>query len=304
MNPWYTDYSDYLARLFPGRKMQKLSVNAGLGCPNRDGTLGRDGCIYCDNRAFTPSYCNPDDTIAEQLRKGKEFFRRKYPRMGFLAYFQSFTNTYGDPARLCALYSEALAEDDVEGLVIGTRPDCLSDEVLHFLAETNRTRRVILEFGAETSFDTTLQAINRHHTWAQTEDAVKRTADAGISCGLHLIAGFPGENREKLLTTIDRCCTLPIDTIKLHQLQIVRGTPMHRLWQQGKLNIILPTVEEYIDTCIRVIEIVPRRIALERFVSQSPAELLVAPRWGLKNYEFTNLLHQRLRNRKNGCDRC
>lgn len=294
MNPYYTDYSEYLARKYPGIKVQKISLNVGLSCPNRDGTLGVGGCTYCNNHTFNPEYCHKTDSISEQLDEGKKFFARKYPQMKYLAYFQAYTNTYGEQSRLMSMYHEAIEVEDVVGLIIGTRPDCISDSLLAELAEINKTTPVIIEYGAESSHDRTLETVNRHHSWNQVVDAVERTAAVGISGGLHLIAGLPGETDDDILVTIDRASALPIDTLKIHQLQIIKGTILARQIERGEVAVRTFDVDEYIDLCIRMIQRIPRRIAIERFVSQSPAELLISPKWGLKNYEFTNRLLSRL----------
>lgn len=298
MNPYYTDYSEYLQRLFPNIKVQKISLNAGLSCPNRDGTLGTGGCTYCNNQTFNPEYCKPSSSISQQLQEGKDFFSRKYPSMKYLAYFQAYTNTYGNQEKLLAMYQEALAVDDIVGLIIGTRPDCMPDSLLSELAKINKTTPIIIEYGAETSHDKTLQLVNRHHTWQQVVDAVNRTNDVGISCGLHLICGLPGESNEDILKTARLASQLPIDTLKFHQLQIVKGSTLASQAENSEIEVRTFTIDEYISLCSQLIDIVPRRIAIERFVSQAPSDLLISPRWGLKNYQFTNLLHQHLKNRK------
>ena len=295
MNPRYKDYSEYLGEKFPGMKVQKLSVNAGFSCPNRDGTIGHGGCIYCDNTSFTPRYCNAADSVECQIRKGREFFAGKYPDMKYLAYFQSFTGTHARAVEaLESLYAEALAQDDVVGIIIGTRPDCLPPHVLDLLEDINRRRPVIVEIGAETSHDATLRLINRCHTWRQVEEAAGALASRGIDCGLHLIAGLPGEDDDDVLLTVERACALPISSIKMHQLQIIRNTPLHRLYEEGRMKIAPYTVDGYLDLCVRIVQTVGRRVAIERFVSSAPPEMVVAPRWGLKNYEFTHLLLNRL----------
>jgi radical SAM protein (TIGR01212 family) len=293
MSPYYKDYSDYLAEIFDG-KVQKLSIDADFGCPNRDGTIGTGGCTYCNNRTFSPDFAKRKLDVSGQLAAGKKFFARKYPSMRYLAYFQSYTNTYDSPERLMQLYREALAVDDVVGLIIGTRPDCMPDELLEGLKELNTTQPVFIEYGAESSHNRTLELINRCHTWEQTIDAVKRTADAGLHVGLHLIMGLPGETTEMMLETIDRINELPVQTIKLHQLQIIRGTKLARDIADGLYSVTDFTVEQYIDLCCEVIRRLRKGIAIERFVSQSPANMLISPRWGLKNYQFTNLLHNKL----------
>lgn len=294
MAEYYRDFSQFLATLFPG-KMQKIAVNAGFTCPNRDGTKGRGGCTYCNNQTFNPAYCAPSLNVTEQLKEGKKFFARKYPNMRYLAYFQAYTNTHGDVKRLLELYNEALTVDKVDGLIIGTRPDCMPQQLLDELSKINQTNPVIVEYGAETSHNSTLQFINRCHTWEDTVDAVNRTHEAGIAVGLHFILGLPGENEEMILNTVDKVSELPIDTIKFHQLQLVRGTRMALDVEQEKYSVPTFTVGQYIDLCCKVLQHLRPSIAVERFVSQSPDDLLISPRWGLKNYEFTHRLNNRLK---------
>lgn len=288
----YRDFSDFLKEHFDV-KVQKITVNAGFTCPNRDGTKGRGGCTYCNNQSFNPEYCRPALSVREQLERGKEFFARKYPQMKYLAYFQAYTNTHSDDIdRLMRLYEEALGTSDVVGLIIGTRPDCMPQELLDRLAGLGKW--VMVEYGAESACDRTLELVNRCHTWADTADAVRRTHAVGILCGLHLIMGLPGEDEDVMLSTIDRVNELPVDTVKIHQLQLVRGTRMARDVEAGLYDIPRFTAEEYADLCVRLLRRLRKDIAVERFVSQSPSELLIYPRWGLKNYQFTNLLNNRL----------
>lgn len=290
---YYKDYSQFLAEHFPGVKMQKLAVNAGFTCPNRDGSKGVGGCIYCNNHSFNPAYCSSAPTVTKQLEDGKVFFARKYPTMRYLAYFQAYTNTYADIDRLMALYREALAVDGVDGLIIGTRPDCMPQELLEGLKTLNT--KIFIEYGAESSHDATLNVINRCHTWADTVDAVKRAAEGGFPVGLHFILGLPGEDEQMILQTIDRAVELPISAIKLHQLQVLKGTRLSVEVASGRIEVPQYTVDEYIDLCVKIVQRIPQTIAIERFVSQSPDDLLISPRWGLKNYQFTNLLNNKLR---------
>lgn len=293
--PW-RNYSDYLSGIFPGIKVQKIAVNAGFSCPNRDGTKGRGGCTYCNNTTFNPAYCTPRLSVAQQMAKGRDFFARKYPEMKYLAYFQAYTNTHGPVDKVISLYREALSQPDVVGLIIGTRPDCMPDTLLKQLSHM-RTEGVyiMIEYGAESSHDETLRRVNRCLTWSDTADAVRRTHSAGIDTGLHLIMGLPGETREMMLSTIDAVNALPVDTVKIHQLQLVRGTRMAADIEAGLYDIPRFTVEEYADLCRDIVRRLRSDIAIERFVSQSPADMLIYPRWGLKNYQFTNLLQQRLK---------
>lgn len=297
MNIWYKDYAEFLSEIFPGTKVQKISVNAGFTCPNRDGKLGTGGCIYCNNIGFSPDYCHTNLSVTEQIKAGREFFRRKYPRMKYIAYFQNFTSTYGEIGCLLELYTEALACDDVVGLIIGTRPDCMNEKILAALAEINGSHPVIIEYGAETSHNRTLSLINRGHTWEQTRESVLRTKDKGLRCGLHLIMGLPGETTEDMIETVDRVIKMPVDSIKFHHLQILRDTPLHRMYLNGEIECNPFMVEDYMDLCIKIIDRVPHNIAIERFLSSSPPELVVAPKWGLKNHEFTDKLFLRLKER-------
>lgn len=286
----YRDYSDFLKEHFQF-KVQKISINAGFVCPNRDGTKGVGGCIYCNNQSFSPSYCMEQEPVSQQIAIGKEFFSKKYPEMKYLAYFQSYTNTYGSTQSLMKLYTEALSQPDVVGLIIATRPDCVSDELLSELGKLAKHTHVMIEYGVESSHDETLKIINRGHTWADVVSAVERTHNHGILCGAHLILGLPGETLQHYIATAQAMSKLPVATVKLHQLQIIKGTRLAQMVANGGLTVQSYTPQEYIDICVKFLENLNPRIAVERFVSQSPDGLLISPRWGLKNYEFTNLLN-------------
>lgn len=293
----YKNFSAYMQEKFPEIKVQKISVNAGFSCPNRDGTISTGGCIYCDNASFTPGYCFAGHDVVRQLEEGKKFFSRKYPEMQYLAYFQSFSNTFGKSVKdLESLYRRALSVKDVAGIIVGTRPDTLPDEVVYMLASINREAPVIVEIGAETSFDQTLKLINRGHTWQQVEDTVGRLSGNGIAVGLHLIAGLPGETDEMVLQTVRKAVSLPIESLKLHHLQVIEGTPLAEMWRNGKVDIRPYDVEDYIALCLKIIDLVPENIAIERFLASSPPEKVIAPKWGLKNYQFVNILHSRMLN--------
>ena len=288
-------YGDYLAEIFPGLKVQKISVDAGFTCPNRDGTISTGGCIYCRNDSFSPSYCKPADSVTTQLEKGKKFFSRKYPEMKYLAYFQSYTGTYNKSIEeLKRLYFDALSVKDVIGLVIATRPDSLPVETLNLLDKINKEKPVFIELGAETSHNDTLKLINRNHTWEQVEETVKKIADKNIHVGIHLIAGLPGEDKGKILQTIERAVKLPIETIKLHQLQVLKETILLKKLQNNEIEIPDFSLEEYLNLCAEIVRMTPDNIIIERFLSQSPPEMVVSPSWGLKNYEFMNKLEKLL----------
>ena len=289
----YYDYGEFLRKHFDG-KVQKIAIDAGFMCPNRDGTKGYGGCIYCNNQSFNPAYCRTRISVAEQIGRGKEFFARKYPQMQYLAYFQAYTNTYANISQLKQLYEEALNQEGVVGLIIATRPDCMPDELLSYLSQLAQRTFVMVEYGVETSHDRTLQLINRGHSWADVVDAVQRTAQHRVLCGAHLILGLPGETLSDFTATAERISRLPLSTVKLHQLQVIRGTRLAQMYANGEVELIEWTADEYIDVCLQVLQHLRSDLAVERFVSQSPAGLLVFPRWGMKNYEFTHRLNNRL----------
>lgn len=298
MNPTflYTDFGTYLREQLP-IKVQKISINAGFTCPNRNGDKGWGGCTYCNNQTFNPAYCKTERTVTEQLEEGKRFFARKYPDMKYLAYFQAYTNTYGDVKTVIGKYEEALAVNDIVGIVIGTRPDCMPNELLEYLKELNRRTFLMVEYGIESVNDATLARINRGHTYAETIDAVERTAKAGIRTGGHVILGLPGEEHDELMRQAAVLSELPLTTLKLHQLQLIRGTRMAHEYEQRPKDFHLYTADEYIDLVIDYVEHLRSDLVLERFVSQSPKELLIAPDWGLKNYEITERIKKRMRER-------
>lgn len=213
----YREFGDFLRELFP-YKVQKISINAGFTCPNRDGTKGFGGCTYCNNQTFSPEYCHTEKSVTEQLEEGVRFFSRKYPEMKYLAYFQAYTNTYDELDSLISKYEEALACPDVVGLIVGTRPDCMPNTLLDYFSTLSQKKFVMIEYGLESTLDRTLTRINRGHTHAESEEAIRRTAARNIYTGAHLILGLPGESREEILHHADILSALPLTTLKLHQL--------------------------------------------------------------------------------------
>ena len=292
----YNDYGSFLQQHFAG-KVQKISINGGFTCPNRDGSVGRGGCTFCNNQTFNPDYCRSELSVTEQLQEGIHFFARKYPSMRYLAYFQAYTSTYDNLDKLIARYEEALKVEGVVGIIIGTRPDCMPPALLDYLAQLAQRTFVTVEYGVESTIDTTLQRINRGHDYATAVDAITRTAQAGIITGAHLILGLPGESREDMLSHATRLSQLPLHTIKLHQLQLIRGTVMGNEYEAQPQHFDIPDIDTYIDLAIDFAELLRPDIVIERFVSQSPTELLIAPHWGVKNHEFTARLLRRMRQR-------
>ena len=296
MNPpfLYTEFSSFLRKHFPV-KVQKISLNAGFTCPNRDGVKGQGGCTYCNNQTFNPEYCKTEKSVTQQLEEGKAFFARKYPDMKYLAYFQAYTNTYAGLDELKRKYEEALQVDGVVGLVIGTRPDCMPDSLLDYLEALNKEHFLLVEYGIESTHDVTLKRINRGHTFADTANAIERTAARGILTGGHVILGLPGETRPDIIKQATTLSQLPLTTLKMHQLQLIRGTRMAREYEEKPEDFHLFDVDDYISLVVDYIQHLRPDIVLERFVSQSPKELLIAPDWGLKNYEFTARVQKRMK---------
>lgn len=292
----YYDFSTFLKRYFTG-KVQKISIHAGFTCPNRDGTRGVGGCTYCNNQTFNPEYCKPESSVTQQLEDGIRFFAHKYPDMRYLAYFQAYTNTYGELERLKAMYEEALAVNGVVGLVIGTRPDCMPEALLDYLEELSHRTFLMVEYGIESVNDDTLLRINRGHDFTTAADSICRTHERGILTGGHIILGLPGEGRDELLRQATLLASLPLDMLKLHQLQLIKGTRMAREYEEHPEWFHLYDVDEYIELVIDYVERIPQSVVLERFISQSPRSLLIAPDWGVKNYQFVERLRRRMAER-------
>lgn len=284
----FLNYSTWLRGKLPF-PVQKLSVHGGFTCPNRDGTLSKKGCVYCNNNSFVPNYCQPRMSVSEQLEAGKQFFRKKHPEMKFLAYFQSYSNTYAKLSDLQQKYEDALSVKDVVGIVLSTRPDCLSEPVLKYLQNLARKTFLILEIGVESTDDAMLCNINRGHDFACSVDAVQRAADVhNLIVGIHLIAGLPGTIHSKEIEAIDVINKLPISLLKLHQLQIIRDTPLAAQYCDKPFPLFTP--DEYLKHVADILERLRPDIVMERFLSQSPPDMVIAPQWKMKNHEFTHKL--------------
>ena len=292
--PYYS-LDSYCKNMFH-HKCYKIALNARMSCPNRDGTLDTRGCIFCSSGGSGDFAVDiAGKTMEEQIAEGMAKFGDKVTGHDLIAYFQAYTNTYGELEALKRKYEEALSVSDVVGLVIGTRPDCMPDTLLHYLEEVNKNTFLLVEYGIESTHDATLRRINRGHTFQDTVDAVERTVACGILTGGHVILGLPGETHEDLVAQAATLSRLPITTLKMHQLQLIRGTRMAHEYEQHPEDFHLFGVEEYIDLVIDYIEHLRPDLVLERFVSQSPKELLIAPDWGLKNYEFNHRIQKKMR---------
>jgi hypothetical protein len=292
----FNDLSSYLTTRF-GHRVQKLSIDAGFTCPNRDGTKGTGGCTFCDNTAFSPPYCSPALSVTNQLDRGIAFFRNKYPSQSYLAYFQSYTNTYAPLQELIRLYGEALAHPKVVGLVVGTRPDCISGELLEYLTGLAGSTYLAVEYGIETTNNNTLARINRGHTWEESKDAVFKSAGRGFLIGAHFIVGLPGESAEEMVDRASEINRLPLDMVKLHHLQIISGTGMEIDFNRHPEDYRQFTADEYIDMIIKFLERLRPEIVVERFVNVSPPGMIRSLRWGLKNHEFVARMEREMNNR-------
>jgi len=293
----YLDYSSFIKLKF-GERVQKISLDIGFSCPNRDGSKGVGGCTYCNNNTFNPDYCEPQKSVKTQLEQGIEFFSRKGKNNKFLAYFQAYTNTYSDFKSLKKMYLEALSVPKVVGLVIGTRPDCITEEIINFLDELSKTYFISLEFGVESTNEKTLLTVNRCHTFEETKATFELCKNKGFHLGAHIIIGLPGESETDLMNHAVEISKLPINTLKLHHLQIVKNSVMAVQYKRNPENFNLFTFENYINFISEFISNIRPDIIIERFISEAPKELLIAPKWGgLKNFEIVAKIDKNLQDK-------
>lgn len=294
----YNSYSSYFRRRF-GERVQKVAINAGFSCPNRDGKVGFGGCTFCNNEAFTPSYCQPTKSITQQIEEGIEFHRRRYRTSSrYLAYFQSFSNTYAPLDTLRSRYDEALSHPDIVGIVVGTRPDCISAEILDYFAELNSDHYVTIEYGVESCYDESLKRINRGHDFACARRAIEMTAERGLAVGAHFVLGLPNESDEMILTQVEQINSLPLTTIKFHQLQVFRGTAMEREYDEHPERFRFWEVDEYLDLMVEILRRLRPDIVVERFASEAPPRYHYGRNWGLiRNETLWAMLEERLRTR-------
>ncbi len=302
--PWghnrrFNSYSEYFKKQF-GHRVQKITVDVGFTCPNRDGTLARGGCTYCNNNAFNPSYCHPSKPLEQQIAEGKEFHLKRYRRAkNFLIYFQPYSNTYAPLAQLKKYYETALAQEGVIGLVIGTRPDVVDDQKLDYLRELSRNYYIAVEYGVETVYNETLEKINRAHTFEQSVAAIEATAGRGIHTGAHFIFGLPGETRSMMFQMVHRINDLPLSSVKFHQLQIVKGTRMEKDYLKNPAAYPLFDYEEYLDFIIRFVEHLNPAFIIERFAGEVPPRYLVSPGWGKIRNDQINVRIEKMLEERN-----
>jgi radical SAM protein (TIGR01212 family) len=298
--PWrherrFNAYSNYFRNLY-GARVQKVSIDAGFTCPNRDGSKSFGGCTYCNNDAFNPSYCVAVKSVSQQIGEGITFHKWRYNEaVSYLAYFQAYSNTYAPLARLKQLYEEALNYPGVIGLIIGTRPDCIDDEKLEYIKELSEKYYIAIEYGIESCYNKTLQRINRGHSFEDAVMALERTSALGINTGAHFIFGLPGETREEMLNQVDIISRLPLKTVKFHQLQIIKGTTMETEYKNKPGDFSLFTWEEYLDFFILFLERLNPEIVVERFTGEAPPRFLTGEGWGKKRTDqIVNLIEKRL----------
>jgi uncharacterized protein len=303
MFPWgntrpFHSLADYYKQRY-GSRIQKVSIHAGFTCPNRDGTKGTGGCTFCNNRGFNPSYCHEEGSITEQIETGLRFLKKRYKRAQvFVAYFQAYSNTYDEIQVLRMLYGEALAHPGISGLSIGTRPDCVDDEKLDYLAELNQKYIISVEYGVESCNEDTLQRINRGHTFTESVEAIKKTASRGLHTGIHLIMGLPGESREQMLGQSQIISQLPVNSVKFHQLQIVNDTPMADEYLNYPDNFQFFEPGEYVDFMVSFLENLRPDIAIERFAGEVPPEYNLRKSWkGLRSDQVIIMIEKELQQR-------
>jgi radical SAM protein (TIGR01212 family) len=280
--PGYRKLKDYWRERFGGR-VQKISLHQGMTCPNRDGTLGTGGCLYCSNEAFTPAYCHTGDDLETQINNGLAFQKKRYPRaVGFLGYLQAYTNTYGPMETLMETYRTVLEDDRLTGMVIGTRPDCLPDSLLDWLCEVAKEKTIYIELGIESFSDKVLEAMNRGHTFAQAEEAVHRVAERGLPVGGHFLVGFPGEPWTRFFDSVDKLNALPLHSVKVHQLHVFKGTPLANMFISNPENFDFPDKDAYIERASEWITRIRPDFYIDRVFGDAPLKYIVNPSWGVR----------------------
>lgn len=295
----FNSYPQYFERTF-GQRVQKTTIDAGFTCPNRDGTVARGGCTYCNNDAFNPSYNDAKKPVDVQIKEGIEFHAKRYRRANkFLAYFQAYSNTYAPLEELKKIYGPALETENVVGLVIGTRSDCMDEEKLKYFAEIQKTHYVIIEYGIESTYDKTLKRINRGHDFQNVVDMLHLTKEYGIKTGGHMIFGLPGETRKEMMDQVETLNNLPLNNIKFHQLQIIKGTHMAKEYKSNPEVYDLFRMEEYIDFIVKFLERLNPNFVVERFAGEVPPRFLVSEGWGKIRYDQVSKAIEKKLNQEN-----
>lgn len=290
----YRDLNSFFREIF-GCRVQKIAINAGFTCPNRDGKLSFEGCIYCGNHGSGPIFDEHPPSITEQIIAGKKALKKKYKAEKFIVYFQAFTNTYAPLEILKRKYDEALSIDDIVGIAIGTRPDCIDNNILDMLEEYANKYHVWIEYGLQSIHDRTLKLINRGHDSSTFFEAVELTRNRGIYICAHVILGLPGESHEDMMKTADKIAASGIDGIKIHLLHVIKGTTLEKIYNSG--NIKLLSFEEYVNIVCDFLERLPEKMIIQRVTGEAPPGLLVAPQWALDKNKIINAIKNELEKR-------
>lgn len=300
--PWghnrrFNAYSNYIKSLF-GYRVQKVSIDAGFTCPNRDGTKGTGGCTFCNNNAFNPSYCNPKKSINQQIIEGIQFHEKRYKSAHkYLAYFQAYSNTYKPVEELAGIYNQALETDKIVGIVVGTRPDCIDEEKLKYFKDLNRKHYVVIEYGIESFNNEILKKINRGHTFEETVEAIKRTAMKGIRTSGHMIFGLPDETKDEMLKSAKLLSRLPLNHVKFHQLQIIKDTPMAEEYRKFPASFTVFSIDEYLNFVVEYLEYLNPSIVVERIAGETPPAFNLGEKWGLRYDQILDELEKKLEER-------
>jgi len=293
---YYNSFSQYLKKMF-GCKVHKVSINAGMTCPNRDGSLSYDGCIFCDDTGSAAKPCKPEIPVETQIANGKKVMAEKYRAVKFLAYFQAYTNTYGDVELLSDLYRKAVDDEDIVGLVIGTRPDCISDAILKVLSDISKDKYVQIEYGLQSIHDRSLRYLNRHHSFDDFVNACKMTRQfPEIKIGTHIILGIDGETKEDMIRTAEAVSDIGIDLIKVHHMHVIKGTKLEELYLKGEFTPL--SAEEYIELLVTFLEHISDKIIVDRLFGDRSHDVMVAPRWSIKKRVVLNMIEAEFNRRK------
>ncbi|MCI0453486.1 MAG: TIGR01212 family radical SAM protein [Candidatus Dadabacteria bacterium] len=294
MDPRYSSYSTYLKEKF-GFRVQKVSVDVGFTCPNRDGSVAIGGCVYCNNDSFVPSYARSRVPLKDQIKTGMEYLKKRFKAQKFIIYFQAYTNTYEKIEKLEEFYREALDHEDVVGLAVGTRSDCVDEEKIRLFENLAKDRFVTLEYGIESIYDKTLEYINRGHNYKSILGAIRMTKDRGIHIGAHIIVGFPTETNDEMVRMAEEISRLEINFLKIHNLHIVKNTPLARMYAKEPFRLF--NYEEYLEFISHFIERLSPKVIIERFFTDTPHDLLIEPKWNKTHLEIMSGIEKELEKR-------
>jgi uncharacterized protein len=294
MRKRYNSYHDYLKERF-GCRVNKVSVDMGFTCPNRDGSITRGGCVYCNNDSFVPPYARARYSIHDQITRGMDYLTKRFKAQKFIVYFQAYTNTYDEAEKLEGMYREALKYEGVVGITVGTRSDCIDEEKIDIFERLAKECYVSLEYGIESVYDKSLEFMNRGHDYGSVLDAFEMSRGRGFELGAHIILGMPTETGEEMLAMADEVSALGIDCLKIHNLHIVKNTQLARIYKEKPFSLF--GYEEYLDFIVRFLERLSPRIVVERFFTDTPRSLLIAPGWNKSHIEVIRGIEEELERR-------